>query len=145
MASLHLDKPVDAPAGANIRVSEQCAGSIDSINGVLPSPAGFSARGVLQVRGWLAISGETPRLPRNALLVLGNPRGGVTFIETSRVVRPDVGAHFGSPLLQSAGYSAVADVSQVTGDHVLGLAFEQDGLIEICSQFRVAGRFNGGE
>ncbi len=145
VASLHLDKPVDAPAGANIRVSEQCAGSIDSINGVLPSPAGFSARGVLQVRGWLAISGETPRLPRNALLVLGNPRGGVTFIETSRVVRPDVGAHFGSPLLQSAGYSAVADVSQVTGDHVLGLAFEQDGLIEICSQFRVAGRFNGGE
>ncbi|MFD2423375.1 hypothetical protein ACFSUI_03765 [Ralstonia solanacearum] len=45
VASLHLDKPVDAPADANIRVSEQCAGSIDSINGVLPSPLGFRREG----------------------------------------------------------------------------------------------------
>ncbi len=145
LASLHFDQPVKAPAGTHIYVAKQCEGSIDAINGVPPSSAGFSARGLLQVRGWLAMPEEKQRLPKKTLLVLSNAEGGLSFVDTRRTVRPDIGAHFGNALLQWAGYAAVADVSQVTGDHMLGLAFEQDGQIGICPQFKVAGRFSGGE
>ncbi|MGR3834278.1 hypothetical protein [Ralstonia pseudosolanacearum] len=123
----------------------QCEGSIDTVNGVSPSSAGFSARGLLQVRGWLTVQGEQQRLPTKPLLVLGNAEGELAFIETRRTIRPDIAAHFGSDLLQWAGYDAIADVSQVTGGRVLGLAFEQNGQIGICPQFGVAGRFSGAE
>ncbi|AXV92286.1 hypothetical protein CJO79_15495 [Ralstonia solanacearum] len=145
LASLHLAKPANVPAGTDIRIAERCEGSIDGINGLSPAPAQFGARGLLRVNGWLAIQTEKERLPKKALLVLASAEGKLTFIETRRVVRPDVGAHFGSALLQLAGYTAIADVSQVAGDRTLGLAFEQDGRIEICPQFRVAGQFSGQE
>ncbi|AGH82610.1 hypothetical protein RSP781_00650 [Ralstonia pseudosolanacearum] len=145
LASLHFNQPVKAPAGTNIHVVNQCEGIIDAVNGVSPSSAGFSARGLLQVRGWLTVQGEQQRLPTKPLLVLGNAEGELAFIETRRTIRPDIAAHFGSDLLQWAGYDAIADVSQVTGERVLGLAFEQNGQIGICPQFGVAGRFSGAE
>ncbi|KTC93486.1 hypothetical protein [Legionella cincinnatiensis] len=135
------NKSIDKISYENVSVAKQCIGFIDMIN-EMPVSTSFIATQSLSVRGWLAKSVEPKaELPEAVLLVLTDSKGRKNFIETKPAKRPDVGVHFKNPILESAGYRAKADVSNLDGGYTLQLAYREGKSIKICPQFKIAGVF----
>lgn len=137
------DMALDVPRNSTVSVADKCDGNIDGVNGVSPAPAQFSASRLLSVHGWLAKSVDQGVLPDSVLLVLSDNKGKNIFFNTRPTPRPDVGAHFKKPTLDSAGYTSTFDVSSIGGDYTLGLAFTERGHIKLCPQFKIHGVFKG--
>lgn len=138
-----FDKVLNGSEIRKVVVAEKCDGGIDRINGIVPAPSNFSVTSLLNVQGWLAKSVEQGLLPNSVLLVLRDDDGKSTFIETRKTPRPDVGAHFQKPALDSSGYVSTADVSRIVGTYTLGLAFAEGDYIKLCPEFKILGSFKG--
>jgi hypothetical protein len=117
-------------------VADACDGSIDKINHS-PTAAGLSASGVLEVDGWLAPSVARGKLADAVYVVLTDVQGHRHYLKTHLSPRPDVAAYFKNPAIGNAGYSAVADISDLNGDYGLGLAFRSAGELKVCPQFKI--------
>lgn len=100
-----------------------CDGSIDSINGDLPtsSELDFNAAELLKVRGWLALSTKDGTLFDKTFLTLTDINGKRNFISTNGEVRDDVGAVFKKTSLNVAGYNTLIDLSILNGTYTLGM------------------------
>lgn len=138
-----FERVLDASIQHSVDFASECDGSIDSINGASPAASEFTASALLGVHGWLATSIEAGLPAEKVLLVLTSKDNNKIFIETRQTYRPDVGAYFKKPCLDSSGYAATADVSHIVGRYTLGLAFIEGSHIKICPQFQVLGTFNG--
>jgi hypothetical protein len=147
---ISLPPPVDIPnlykfdpieddnSARPVSVAERCDGYIDSVNGGLPGPSGFTASGHLKIDGWLAksVKQDVPP-PQSVLVVLTDGNGRNIFIKTRHKPRPDVAAVFGKPALEKSGYTSVADISTLDGKYILGLAFVEGDHIERCPQIKI--------
>lgn len=134
-----FSQPVNEDAFQKISNADRCGGSIDSINGISPAPALFKTRFLLDVNGWLAKSVEKGELPDDVYLVLTDGVGKRLFIKTKSTQRSDVGIAFNKRSLDSSGYTVVADVSMLKGAYVMGLAYSDNGTLNICPQFNIPG------
>lgn len=124
--------------GVNLAEADQCDGVIDSINSAAFAPRGYSASALLSISGWLAISVKRGILPSAVYVTLTDDHGGVTYIKTRRMPRPDVGEYFNQPVLIDSGYSAIGDLSSIKkGVYSLGLAIEASGRIAACPKYNV--------
>ena len=121
----------------NMTTVQRCDGSIDHVNGVSPAPGSIRVSSLLSIDGWLAASLDPVDVPDTVYLVLSNLEGKRYFIDAERAQRPDVGAHFGKPLLNSSGYVSTADVSNLNGDYSLGLAYSRDNELFMCPEFNI--------
>lgn len=127
-----------------VAVAKQCVGFIDTINGKSASTS-FIANQLLNVRGWLAKSVEpNVEIPNSVLLVLTDSKGKNSFIQTRSILRPDVGKYFNNSMLDTSGYMATADVSDIGGNYTLGLAYKEGNSINICPQFKISGLIKNG-
>jgi len=131
-----LDGPINLSSYQTV-TAEKCDGSIDVINGISPPPAQLSTSGLLKMTGWVAISVDKGTLPEAVFMVLSDDKGNHKFFKTRSTSRSDVGAHFKKPELGNSGYISNVNVSALTGTHILGLAVQQSGKIEICPQFKI--------
>lgn len=132
-----LQAVVDSAGETPVAVAEKCDGSIDSVNGVSPSSSPISISGLLSVRGWLAKSVDHGALPDSVSVALRDGVGRTILVRTKRDNRPDVGVHFGKPMLRDSGFTSSADVSKIAGQYTLGLAFNEGDHVKICPQFNV--------
>lgn len=129
---------VDSPSSeSTVVTAEHCDGYIDSLNGVFPAPASFSASGLLQVGGWLALSVDTAVLPEAVYVVLTDVSGRQRFIRTHVFPRPDVGTYFKKAELNRSGYTTTADISALEGQYTLGVAVRQSDRLMICPQIKI--------
>jgi hypothetical protein len=134
---LKFDEFVDDRALDQISVAEKCYGSIDLVNGMQPAHAKVRAVNMLRVHGWLAKSVDNGTVPDSALLVLNDSNGRRAFIKTRQTLRPDVGAAFNKPALNTSGYSSTSDISTFEGDSTLHLAFKDGDKIKLCPQLKI--------
>ena len=118
-----------------------CDGSIDAVNGVSPVPQPFEAAALLSINGWLAASVEEAEVPDRVYLVLTSNEGKRHFINAQRTQRPDVSAHFNKHL-DSSGFAVRADVSRLSGEYHLGLAYGKENEILVCPQFNIPLKLN---
>ncbi|PIJ81519.1 hypothetical protein BLD46_12720 [Erwinia sp. OLMTSP26] len=114
---------------------QQCNGHIDTANGAPPSSGLIQTSTLLNVQGWLVTSVTPAQLPDKVYVMLSDADGKRYLFNTQRMSRPDVGAYFKQPLLDSSGYVLTADVSKLNGDYRLGLAYSSDNELFICPQF----------
>ncbi len=121
---------------------QRCDGSIDYANGVSPVSHLIKTSFLLNIHGWLAASIDPATIPDSVYLVLSDLEGKRYFIDTKRTQRPDVGAYFNEPLLNSSGYASVVDVSNLSGEYYLGLAYSRDEEIFMCPQFNLPVKIN---
>jgi hypothetical protein len=122
-------RPAEAPTLA-------CEGAIESVNGVGPR-AGIPVIGnALSVKGWLAVSGKEGIVPDHTFVTLADKNGKIIYIQTHSVARDDIRGHFNQPAMPDPGYAALADVSSLTGNYVLGLARTYRQSTSTCQQFR---------
>jgi len=123
----------------NKNVEIACDGSIDSINGDLPtsSELNFNSAELLNVRGWLALSTKDGTLFDKAFLTLTDINGKKTFISTNVEVRDDVGAAFKKTSLNPAGYNTLIDLSILNGTYTLGMGGVHNQEFYSCSQYAI--------
>lgn len=121
----------------NLTLAQKCSGSIDSVNGASPSSGLIKASSLLSIRGWMAASIAPAEVPDNIYMVLSDREGKRYLFDTKRMQRPDVGATFKQPQLNSSGFLSKANVSNLHGDYKLGLAYSKDNELFICPQFKV--------
>lgn len=134
----NISMPIEARQFRKISSVNKCDGSIDSVNGAT-LPSSFKARSLIKVNGWLAKSAEKGDLPDSTYLVLTKRSGERVFMKTAQSQRPDVAAYFKLSQMGSSGYAATADVSKLIGSYTLGLAYLENGSLNICSQFNIPG------
>lgn len=120
-----------------INLAPRCDGSIDYANGVSPVTGLIKASSLLNINGWLAASVDPSEVPENVYLVLSGLEGKRYFIDTKRTQRPDVGAYFKNSSLNSSGYASAANVSDLSGDYSLGLAYSRRNELFVCPQFNI--------
>jgi hypothetical protein len=140
-----FDLPEPVGTRATSLKSSHCEGVIDSINGVSLSGVSLVANTTLTGHGWLAVSIEHGLLPDAAKWILHDAAQDEYkyMIPVKRTQRPDVGAHFKKEQLNGAGYSVMADVSSLRGEYSLMLAYEDQGNLIVCPQYRIPARFPG--
>jgi hypothetical protein len=132
-----LDKVLPGPP---IQVSEtapvDCELGIDSINGVSPAtpPSVISNR--LTVGGWVLISGKYGIVPDEVFLTLSNASQKL-YITPHTVTRPDVNRAFHHPDMPDSGFTATVDISDLSGQYVLGLSRVYKGKLDSCNQLRI--------
>jgi len=130
--------PPNAETFTLLTNAQQCYGSIDYINGHPPTSEPVMASSLLYIQGWLAASIENEFTNDSTHLVLTNSKGEHLFIDTKRTNRPDVGLHFNKPSLSSSGFTSAANVSDLKGDYVLGLAYSTNNKLFLCPHFKVS-------
>lgn len=134
-----LNDILSSVPGVNKDVEIGCDGSIDSINGDLPtsSELNFNAAELLKVRGWLALSTKDGTLFDKTFLTLTDINGKTTFISTNGEVRDDVGAAFKKTSLNAAGYNTLIDLSILNGTYTLGMGGVHNQEFYSCSQYTI--------
>ncbi|WP_449101562.1 hypothetical protein [Pseudomonas veronii] len=126
----------------NIIQAEKCDGSIDTVNGITPTPEHINLKSFININGWLASSVEKGILPEETYVVFTDSEHNQKFLKVRAVSRGDVGVYFKKPELNMSGYSSLADVSSMHGEYVIGLAMKMSGKIEICPQFKIKATIN---
>jgi hypothetical protein len=137
LARFNLARPVSADQVSPIEQAENCDASIDVINGISPAPTAFSAGRLLQVSGWLAKSASQGQVGGQAWLVLKSEAGDSFFIPTRNMARPDVGAYFKQPALDSSGFTTSVDISSIQGAFTLGLAYTEGSTLKLCPRIAI--------
>jgi hypothetical protein len=139
--TLNTTLAIPSPLKMPISKAEKCEGTIDSINGISPSPDSFSARGMISLSGWLAGDMERKKLPEAVYIVLTDSESKNTIYSTTRTSRSDVAAYLKMPFLGESGYSTKIDISSQRGKFVLQLAYKESGTLKICPQYNIQARF----
>lgn len=139
---LKTDKIINDVSDERVSFAKHCAGYIDMINEVPTASSFIVDNNLLKVRGWLVKStGNKAELPESVLLVLTDSHGKRIFIQTKSMQRPDIGVSFKDSKLNDSGYTTIANVSSISGNYTLGLAYTEENNIKICPQFKIAGFF----
>ena len=130
-------------AARDLQVSSasHCDGAIDTVNGS-QNQQELKIKSLLDVRGWLAASVDAADVPDRVYLVLSSTEGMRYLIDAQRTQRPDMGAHFNKPDLNSSGFAVRADVSRLFGEYHLGLAYGKGNEILVCPQFNIPIKLN---
>jgi hypothetical protein len=139
----NFDAELGGLEGYKISIAKKCDGNVDSVNGTSPAPQRFSATNILEIEGWLATSASEGLLPDSVLVVLRDEKGMNRFIETRDKTHPWAAKHFKKPELELSGYTSIADVSRISGNYSLGLAFVEGDHIKICPQFNIPATLGG--
>jgi hypothetical protein len=126
-----------APASLSPPATLKCEGSIEGVNGGLPSVGITSVESVLTVNGWMGISAKDGIVPDSVFVSLTSESGGGLYVKARSTVRNDVKRHFNQPEMPNPGYAALIDVSSLTGRYTLGLARMYQGNLGVCQQFKL--------
>jgi hypothetical protein len=114
-----------------------CDGFIDEINNINPLPSNLTISAVLSVRGWSVLNAKEGSVPDAMYLTLTDPERKVFYLKTDKTSRPDVKAHLGHPAMPDVGYAGFADVSNLSGNYILGVSRLYAGKLEACQQFNI--------
>ncbi|WP_147288319.1 hypothetical protein [Legionella gratiana] len=130
----------------DVSFAKSCSGYIDLINDAPATSSFIVDNNLLKVQGWLVKSTESKaELHESVLLVLTDSKGKNFFIKTNSMQRPDVAASFKDLKLDASGYTALTDVSSLSGNYTLGLAYTEGDSIKICPEFKIAGTFSNSD
>ncbi len=124
------------PASLSPPATQVCEGMIEAVNGTPPRSGIPAIRNALSVRGWMAESGVDGTVPDFIFVTLASESGKTIFVKARRTPRNDIRAHFHQPDMPDPGYSAMIDVSSLSGPYMLGLARSYKGNLQFCRQFQ---------
>ena len=124
-----------APASGSPPSDLKCEGSIESVNGNLPSSTDTIVRGALYLDGWMAVATKDGVVPDSDFVLLKNDSGRTIYVQAHSMRREDIKNHFLHPDMPDPGYAAMIDVSDLKGHYTLGLARRYKGNLGICEQF----------
>ena len=125
-----------APVSDLAPSSLRCEGSIESLNGNLPSSKETIVRGALYLNGWMAVVPSEGVVPDSVFVTLKNDSGKTFYVRAHGTRREDIKNHFSQPDMPDPGYAAMVDVSDLKGLYTLGLARMYRGNLGICRQFK---------
>jgi hypothetical protein len=131
----NFDTMLDAKRDYQIASDDKCVGSVDIVNG-LPYSKNVKTSGLLSIDGWLTTATSEGLRSTAPLVALLDKNGQLKLIQTRAVDRPDVGAAYKTPDLNKAGYTSMANVSELDGEYTLSLAFKHSDQIVVCPQFQ---------
>jgi hypothetical protein len=114
-----------------------CKGSLEGINGSLPSAGITRIGGALSIHGWMSVDAENGIVPDSVFVTLTSEGGKTSFIRARRTQRDEIKQHFHHPEMADPGYAALIDVSALQGPYTLGLARAYQGTLGICGQFKL--------
>jgi hypothetical protein len=125
------------PAGLSAASTQPCEGSIEAVNGTAPHFGIPTIGNALSVTGWLAISGKDGIVPDAVFVALTNESGKTIYVRTHSAPRDDIRGHFNQPTMPDPGFTAMMDVSSLSGTYKLGLARSFKGNSAICQQWNL--------
>ena len=117
--------------------TEECDGSIESVNGTPPRMGAPTVGNALSVKGWLAVSGKDGITADSVFLTITNERGKTNYVKTRSTPRNDLRLHFNQPAMLDAGFTALVDVSSLNGKYALGIARTYKEILGVCQQFKL--------
>jgi hypothetical protein len=119
--------------------AESCEGSIDTVNGKIPGPAGapVDVDNVAAIYGWTAISTSSGVAPQAVYLMLTTTDGRQVFVATERASRPDLSQHYSQSALENAGFRQTVDLSTLSNVIAIGVARLVEGRLEVCKNLSV--------
>jgi hypothetical protein len=136
--SLVFDKMDEVVPGSLSASSERmCEGMIEAVNGTSPRSGIPTVRNALSVQGWMAISGKDGLVPDHVFVTMKSDSGKTIYVNTHSMRRNDIRRHFNQPGMPDPGYTALADVSSLSGHFTLGLAETDKGKLSVCQQFKL--------
>jgi len=115
----------------------KCEGSIENVNGGLPSHQIATVDGALFLNGWMGIAAKDGIVPDSVVVSLTSETGRTFYVKAHSTPRNDVKQHFNQPEMPDPGYAALIDVSGLKGRYTLGLARMYKGSLGICEQFKL--------
>ena len=112
-----------------------CFGSVDYINGALPSTHIVSYSTLLSIQGWMADSKD--KLGYDDFVIALTPKDGATYVAPLvRYKRPDVAAYLKSDALENSGYQAFIKTDAFNGSFDFAIAKKVPGGLAVCTQYR---------
>lgn len=111
----------------------QCIGSLDAINGSSVVDGKATVKNYLSLRGWSAVSVETPMDNVKRVAILENGQG-TWSVDAVSEARPDVAAYFKSSNLRMSGYSVLAETRKLKGSYQLTMGMVLNGSVIKCPQ-----------
>jgi len=112
-ASCYLDEANGAPGRNSIRLR--------------------SSNGYLQIKGWTAPPvRENDNQPIEAWIVVQDAEGGERIFKADVHMRPDVARHFNRPGLQTSGYKALMNLSDMPGQKKVQIKSISGGIAYNC-------------
>jgi hypothetical protein len=112
-----------------------CDGNIEFVNNMIPDKT-LVVSSALSVIGWTAIRAWEGVIPEAVFITLTQESGQKLYVAAGRTSRLDVSAYFHQPNIADVGFSAIIDVSGLSGKYVLGVSYTYNGKLEDCAQFR---------
>ena len=136
--SLLFDKMENAlPDGVSSSSTLVCEGMIETVNGK-PARSGIApVTNILWVNGWMTVAAKDGTVPDSVFVTLTNETGKTIYVPARNTPRNDVKRHFQQPAMPDPGYTALIDVSALTGHYTLGLARSYKGNLGACQQFKL--------
>lgn len=134
---LDYSKPSKSLKNIANEVSDYCDGHIDIIDNSNPSSSNIELSGVAKIHGWLAESSKNGSLMNSTYITLIDENGNRSFLSTNLRRRPDVADIFNHPSLINSGFTALVDLSDLSGSYRLGLAGIKGTTLYTCRQFTV--------
>ena len=131
-----FDAVTETNAPLNFREPIPCEGSIDSFNGISPTPLTLTTGNVIELSGWNAISTRTPKLPEQVLVAIENETHQVTLVQTHANPRPDLATYFSSELLAQSGFASKFSIPFHSGALSLAIARLNDGVLSLGAPIR---------
>jgi len=125
-----------APGSDSPSSTLRCEGSIESVNGNLPSARDTVVRGALYINGWMGVAPSEGIVADSVFVTLKNGSGRTVYVRAHTMRREDIKNHFNHPEMPEPGYAAMIDVSDLEGPYTLGLARTYQGNLGICQQFK---------
>jgi len=89
------------------------------------------------VNGWMTVAAKDGTVPDSVFVTLTNETGKTIYVPARNTPRNDVKRHFQQPAMPDPGYTALIDVSALTGHYTLGLARSYKGNLGACQQFKL--------
>lgn len=123
----HFDSLVTGPFDAD---TMPCNGNLESVNGTKGALTELTARGVLEVRGWLTDTVGSTAMP---VVVLTASSGQRWLGMTRRVARPDVATYLKTPEMGASGYVTSLDVSGIAGTYALDVGIFDGTKLQLCA------------
>jgi hypothetical protein len=140
--ALHRASPLPAlqPVADKVNLQPiECQGHVDAINAEQTKSDWVFRAQILRARGWAWVADANAKAARRPFLLLADGRGHWK-IPLESESRTDVATHLGKGTPTDVGWTAMGDLRAVTGDFSLTLAYEDDGLVQTCSNLSFAMR-----
>ena len=115
----------------------QCNGNIDFAGEPFPGN-----HNIFSVFGWTTMSEEKEYLPEKIYVTLNKKNSKNIYFEALQVSRPDANYSFDKSNYRDSKFSRLINVSNLSGEYVVGLARLNKGELETC-QFKKYVSING--